>query len=129
MTLTEFRTVYPEFAQVPDAVIQRYLDEFTVFYQADYGDYTDTLQGLYVAHWVTATYNLTTGLPKPGGVSMSITSRTVGDVSMSGTLIGVGSDSTFWDSTIWGQKFQMYIGLFGAGPSLTGRNYGYGYGQ
>lgn len=129
MTLSEFRQTYPEFSQVADAVIQRYLDEFLIFYRADYGDYSDTLQGLYVAHYLTLGYNLTTGQAKPGSVAMSITSRSVGDVSMSGTLIGVGSDATQWDATLFGQKFKLLIGIFGAGPLLTGRSYGYGYGQ
>lgn len=129
MTLADFRAIYPEFIKVPDAVVQRYLDEFKIFYMLDYGDYADTLQGLYVAHYLTMGFNLKTGESKGGSHSFAVTSRSVGDVSMSGSLIGVDATSP-WDATIYGQKFRLMISAFGAGPYLTGNYYaGYGYGQ
>ena len=50
LDLAQFRASYPEFVNVPDAVIQRYLTEFTVLYTGCYGEYYDVLQGYYVAH-------------------------------------------------------------------------------
>lgn len=128
MTLAEFRVIYPEFEKVPDAVVQRYLDEFLILYPMDYGTYQDTLQGLYVAHYLSIGFNLKTGGSKGGSQTFAVTSRSVGDVSMSGSLIGVDATSP-WDASLYGQKFKLIIMAFGAGPMLTGRSYGYGYGQ
>ena len=43
LDLAQFRASYPEFVNVPDAVIQRYITEFTVLYTGCYGEYYDVL--------------------------------------------------------------------------------------
>ena len=126
LTLAQFRASYPEFVNVPDAVIQRYLTEFTVLYTGCYGEYYDILQGYYAAHMLATNYNLATGSPGGGAVTVVATGRTVGDVSVSGQAIGVGSDSSMWDGTTYGQMFKNLIGMFGAGPYLTQAAYPYG---
>lgn len=119
LDLAQFRASYPEFVNVPDAVIQRYLTEFTVLYTGCYGEYYDALQGYYVAHMLATNYNLTTGQSGGGSVTVVTTGRSVGDVSVSGQAIGVGSDGSTWDGTTYGQMFKNLISLFGAGPYLT----------
>lgn len=119
LTLAQFRASYPEFVNVPDAVIQRYLTEFTVLYTGCYGEYYDVLQGYYAAHMLATNYNLATGSSGGGAVTVVATGRTVGDVSISGQAIGVGSDSSMWDGSTYGQTFEKLIGMFGAGPYLT----------
>lgn len=126
LTLAEFRALYPEFVNVPDAIVQRYLTEFTILYRGCYGDYYQTMQGYYVSHMLTTFYNLTTGAPKGGAVTVVTTGRNVGDVSTSGQAIGINtSDPNFWDGTNHGQLFYTLLSLFGAGPMLTGVNTGY----
>ncbi len=125
LDLAQFRASYPEFVNVPDAVIQRYLTEFTVLYTGCYGEYFDALQGYYVAHMLATNYNLTTGQSGGGSVTVVTTGRSVGDVSVSGQAIGVGSDGSMWDGTTYGQMFKNLITLFGAGPYLTEAATGY----
>ena len=127
LDLAKFRASYPEFVNVPDAVIQRYLTEFTVLYTGCYGEYYDVLQGYYVAHMLSTNYNLATGQPGGGAVTVVTTGRTVGDVSVSGQAIGVGSDGSMWDGTTYGQRFRDLIAPFGAGPYLTQPAHLYGY--
>lgn len=126
LDLAQFRDSYPEFVNVPDAVIQRYLTEFTVLYTGCYGEYYDSLQGYYVAHMLATNYNLTTGQSGGGSVTVVTTGRTVGDVSVSGQAIGVGPDGSMWDGTTYGQMFKNLITMFGAGPYLTEAATGYG---
>ena len=127
LDLAKFRASYPEFVNVPDAVIQRYLTEFTILYTGCYGEYYDVLQGYYVAHMLSTNYNLATGQPGGGAVTVVTTGRTVGDVSVSGQAIGVGSDGSMWDGTTYGQRFRDLIAPFGAGPYLTQPAHLYGY--
>lgn len=126
LDLAQFRDSYPEFVNVPDAVIQRYLTEFTVLYTGCYGEYYDALHGYYVAHMLATNYNLKTGQSGGGSVTVVTTGRSVGDVSVSGQAIGVGSDGSMWDGTTYGQMFKNMIAIFGAGPYLTEAATGYG---
>ena len=119
LDLAQFLASYPEFVNVPDAVIQRYLTEFTILYTGCYGEYYDVLQGYYVAHMLATNYNLASGQPGGGVLTVVTTGRTVGDVSVSGQAIGVGSDGSMWDGTTYGQRFRGLIAIFGAGPYLT----------
>lgn len=126
LDLAQFRASYPEFVNLPDAVIQRYLTEFTVLYTGCYGEYYDVLQGYYVAHMLATNYNLATGAPGGGAVTVVTTGRSVGDVSVSGQAIGVSSDASMWDGTTYGQMFKNLIAIFGSGPYLTESATGYG---
>lgn len=126
LDLAQFRASYPEFVNVPDAVIQRYLAEFAVLYTGCYGEYYDVLQGYYVAHMLATNYNLATGAAGGGAVTVVTTGRSVGDVSVSGQAIGVGSDGSMWDGTTYGQMFKSLITIFGAGPYLTQQAHPYG---
>lgn len=119
LTLTQFRTKYPVFLNVPDGAVQGYLDDFAILYTGCYGEYYDVLQGYYVAHMLATNYNLATGAPGGGAVTVVTTGRTVGDVSVSGQAIGIGSDGSMWDGTTYGQMFKNLIAIFGAGPYLT----------
>lgn len=126
LDLAQFRASYPEFVNVPDAVIQRYLTEFTVLYTGCYGEYYDALQGYYVAHMLATNYDLKTGQSGGGSITVVTTGRSVGDVSVSGQAIGVGSDGSMWDGTTYGQMFKNLIAIFGSGPYLTEAATGYG---
>lgn len=126
LTLVQFRAQYPEFATVNDAVITRYLAEFEILYTGCYGDMYDILQGYYVAHMVSLFYNKKTGSSTGGASVVVMTSRSVGDVSMSGQVVGAATDPSLWDATTYGQMFRNLIGIFGAGPYLTEAAGGYG---
>lgn len=126
LTLAQFRTKYPVFVNVPDGAVQGYLDDFVVLYTGCYGEYYDVLQGYYAAHMLATNYNLATGAAGGGAVTVVATGRTVGDVSISGQAIGVGSDGSMWDGSTYGQMFKNLIGMFGAGPYLTQAAYPYG---
>ena len=126
LTLTHFRTKYPVFVNVPDGAVQGYLDDFVILYTGCYGEYYDVLQGYYVAHMLATNYNLATGASGGGSVTVVTTGRSVGDVSVSGQAIGVGSDGSMWDGTTYGQMFKNLITMFGAGPYLTEAATGYG---
>lgn len=114
MTPAEFKVLYPEFATVDDAVIQRYLDLFACLYQGDYGCSADYLLGLFVAHQV---YVFTVS---PGsGPVQAVTSKSVGDVSVSyGASSGAASAGDF-ASTKYGLEFSRLIGMFGMGPIMA----------
>lgn len=126
LTLAQFRTKYPVFVNTPDGAVNGYLDDFVILYTGCYGEYYDVLQGYYVAHMLATNYNLSTGQPGGGAVTVVTTGRTVGDVSVSGQAIGIGSDGSMWDGTTYGQMFKNLIGIFGAGPYLTQAAYPYG---
>ena len=131
LTLAQYRASYPEFASIDDAIVQRYLTEFTILYQGCYGEYYDMLQGYYVSHMLAMFYNVATGQASgtgaTGGIKVIPTSRSVGDVSVSGQAVGINtSDPSYWDGTVYGQRFWSIISAFGGGPYLTGVSYGYG---
>lgn len=77
------------------------------------------LHGYYVAHMLATNYNLATGAAGGGAITVVTTGRSVGDVSVSGQAIGVGSDGSMWDGTTYGQMFKNLITIFGTGPYLT----------
>lgn len=56
MTSEEFKKIYSQFSEVSDDVVNRYLNDFSIFF----GDFNfggqavlDTAQGLYTAHYLT----------------------------------------------------------------------------
>ena len=59
MTPSEFLTKYPAFVGVDTVDIQAQIDAFALIYQGNYGQLTDYLTGLYVAHQVTV-FNVNT---------------------------------------------------------------------
>lgn len=122
MTLAEFRTLYPEFAAIDDAVVQRYLDMFECQFGTDYGCMTDELQGLFVAHRLTIWQKTSSGASGPQLVT---TNRRVGDVSIGGYVAG-GGDGSYGDysSTAYGIQFWENIKLYGGGPMMADSVYG-----
>jgi hypothetical protein len=54
MTPEEFKTQYPQFEEISDDVITRHLNDFSALYGGlEFGNKSDTAQGLYAAHWLT----------------------------------------------------------------------------
>ena len=117
MTIEEFRTFYPEFATVNDSVIQRYLDRFVCQFGADYGCDTDELQGLYTAHRVAIWQKTSSGA---NGPQLITTSRRVGDVAVSGEIVGFG-DNSYGDYAVtsYGAQFWADIQMYGGGPIMA----------
>ncbi|MGL4250957.1 MAG: DUF4054 domain-containing protein [Plesiomonas shigelloides] len=109
MTLDEWKAQYPDIA-VDDPVISRYLDLFKCMFQGDYGCMTEYLQGLFVAHRVTMA-------AKGAGPVMVTTSRSVGDVSVSGEVAGLNRENIIGDyaGTRFGLEFWETISMYGDG--------------
>lgn len=114
MTPAEFKTAYPEFAAVDDAVIQRQLDNFALLYQGDYGTLTDYLSGLYTAHQVTVFTSNTSAAPV-----QTVTSRSVDGMSWSYGQSSAGSKAGDFASTKYGLEFYRIMSQFGKGPVMA----------
>lgn len=117
MTLAEFRIYYPEFANIDDMIVQRYLDLFLCQFTGDYGCMTDELQGLFVAHRL-AIWSRTSG--GSVGAVVTATSKTVRDESLSGYVAGA-QDGDYGDygSTAYGIQFWNNIKLYGSGGFMA----------
>ncbi|MGL4752256.1 MAG: DUF4054 domain-containing protein [Aeromonadaceae bacterium] len=117
MTLQEWKSQYQDIA-ADDPVIQRYLDMFRCMYAGDYGCMADSLQGWFVAHYIT--YSSSNPKDPTGGI---VTTKTVGDVSIgSGAHLAFQgrSDANHMYFTTYGQMFMDAIALFGGGPMIAG---------
>lgn len=114
MTLEEWKAQYPDIPD-DDPVIQRYLDLFSCMFSGNYGCMSDYLQGLFVAHRVAMSQ-------KGSGAVLVATSRSVGDVSVSGQLAGGNTGREFGDyaGTRYGLEFMDAISMFGGGPMMSG---------
>lgn len=120
MTLAEFKAIYTKIT-LSDTQIQMYLDLFVCQYGEDDGDCCmyDHLQGLFTAHRCTVFQNASKG--GGGAPTLTQTSKSVGDVSVSGHVSGA-NDSTFGDfgATAYGIEFINSIQLLGSGPMMAG---------
>ena len=114
MMPAEFKVLYPQFAAVADAIIQRQIDLFPILYQGEYGTTATYLLELFVAHQVAVA---TTG---GSGPVQSIASKSVGDVSISYNKSGAADKSGDFASTKFGQEFARLMGMFGMGPTVAG---------
>lgn len=116
MTPAEIKALYPALDDVPDAVIQAQIDMFSLIYKGDYGDLSDYLLGLYVAHQVTV-FTLSTDTSGP----KHIKSRSVDGLSW--TYKDNESESKQkageFGSTKYGLEFYRLITMFGMGPSMA----------
>ena len=118
MTVAEFRALYPQFSTVDDAVIQQYLDLFScIFGHLDFSCQESYLTGLFVAHRLTI-------WSKQGAVTMVATSKSVGDVSVSGQVPGMDGSYGDYGATGYGIEFWNTISLFGAGGMMAEPYYG-----
>lgn len=117
MDITLFRTYYPQFDTVDDAIIQRYLDLFDCQFTGDYDCMHDELQGLFVAHRVSIWQMGNKGFH---GGALVETSKSVGDESVGGVIAG-SENSTYGDysATSYGIQFWSTIRLYGAGPKMA----------
>lgn len=114
MTPAGFKSIYTQFATVPDAVIQYQLNAFACLYQGDYGCSADYLAGLFVAHQVAVS------TAAGSGPAQSVASKSVGDVSISYNKSGTADKSGDFASTKFGQEFARLMGMFGMGPAMAG---------
>lgn len=117
MTLAEFRAFYPEFSNIDDLVVQRYLDLFECQFTGDYGCMTDELQGLFTAHRLSIWSRTNAGSV---GAVVTATSKTIRDESQSGYVAG-SSEGDYGDygSTAYGVQFWNNIKLYGGGGFMA----------
>ena len=114
MTPAEFKTAYPEFLDTDDPDIQRQLDLFALLYKGDYGDLSDYLTGLYVAHQVTVFTTNTSQAPV-----QTVKSRSVDGMSWSYAESSSSGKAGDFASTKYGLEFHRLISMFGQGPVMA----------
>ena len=116
MTKTDFLAFYPQFATVPDVVINEYIDQAEKRF-GDFEDMTEEARRLYVAHKLTLyaqTYaEVAQGTPAAAamkklsgaGVAAQALSKSVGGVSVSkseGSAVAGISGFAEWKQTEFG---------------------------
>lgn len=112
-----FRKLAPEFAAVPDPVVQGYIDLASLFVcEGDYGKATNVALTLMAAHIMAS----------PGGYSQDgstssgkVLSRKEGDLSI--TYGSVSSNSDYLSGTSYGNLLQLLRKRLGRGFSLMTR--------
>ena len=115
MTPAEFKAAYPAFADVADSAIQAQLDTFALIYKGDYGDLSDYLMGLYVAHQTTV-FTVNTG----SGPKQNVTDRTVDNMSWKYEKSSSSDKAGDFASTKYGLEFSRLMRMFGQGPIIAG---------
>lgn len=116
MTPAEIKALYPELADVSDVAIQAQIDAFGLLYQGNYGDLSDHLLGLYVAHQVTVfTLSADTSGPK------HIKSRSVDGLSWTykDNESEAKQKAGEFGSTKYGLEFYRLTTMFGMGPTMA----------
>lgn len=114
MTPAEFKALYPQFAAVADAIIQRQIDLFPILYQGEYGATGAYLLELFVAHQVAVA---TTG---GNGAAQTVASKSVGDVSISYSKSTAFDKAGDFAATKYGTEFFRLLSMFGMGPVMAG---------
>ena len=122
VTLTSFRARFPEFAGVPDARVQIYIDEAIADLDQGIWDSTataDRATSLLAAHRVAN--ELDSSGNATGGQGGFLTSASADGVSSSYAMpTGLSTlDAQLW-STQYGQRFLELRNRFTAGPILVG---------
>lgn len=113
MDLSGFREQYPEFDSVADSIISAQLALFPILYAGYYGDLTDYLTGLFVAHQVYVKSK------RGGGPVQAMTNRAVGDVSTGFAQSSGAEMAQDFASSKYGLEFSRLIRMFGMGPMIT----------
>lgn len=104
---TGFITRFPEFTAVAEARIQLFLDEALLeIRESDWGAFYNKGLNLYTAHLLTLGNQTSAAAGGAGGSLAPITSRAVGDVSISfANPATSGWDQAWLCSTSYGQEF------------------------
>ncbi len=122
ITVGQFRANWPEFTnttQFPDLIIQNWLTfAYSVLPACRWGAQQDMGASLYAAHMVTrqalAMAEGSNGQP-PGLSPGVIASKTVGELSIAYNVEAANPQSSFWNTTIYGQQFSHISRMIGAG--------------
>jgi hypothetical protein len=115
MTLSDFRTRFPEFDSTPDATVQAKIDEADdMFDPIGWDDLLDTGMGYYVAH-LLAMSSLSGSSPSNVFLDDAV-SKKVGDIQKSRDpdLMQQAVDNPLIRTT-YGQMYMYYRGLIGGG--------------
>lgn len=122
ITLAQFRTDYPEFADVtayPDSRVQYWLTFANTLISDDrMGDMADYARAFSTAHnlavWKVTSSGSTNGAP---GIAKGVLSAaSVADVSKSyDTSIGAYANQGYFNLTVYGQRYLELVLMFGAG--------------
>jgi hypothetical protein len=115
-TPAEFKTRFPEFANVSDAEIQTQLDRALAYLPEDrWGCYYEDGVYLLAAHFL-AIKIAREASGGSGGSAGSVSSRKVGDVTVTFARLPSGSASQdFYMSTPYGQEWWVLMRLVGMG--------------
>jgi hypothetical protein len=122
VTVAQFRSAFPEFTsatQFPDVIVQNWLTfAYSVLPACRWGAQQDMGAMLYCAHMTTrqaiALAEGANGAP-PGMSPGVIASKTVGELSISYDVAQADPQSSFWNTTIYGQQFSHISRMIGAG--------------
>ena len=114
VTPADIKTRYPEFADIPDARIQFFIDDAVLYLnEMRAGLYYDKILSLLVAHY------LSLALQSEGGSNNSqgaVASMSVGDKSVSFATPGSVNDSQyFYQQTVYGIEFLTYRSYISGG--------------
>jgi len=115
MTPAEIKALYPSIAAVPDSALAGQIVNFGLIYQGDYGELTDYLLGLYVAHQVTV-FNVGPG----SAPAQTVTARSVTDMSWTYAKSSASEKAGDFASTKFGLEFFRLMSAFGQGPIMAG---------
>ena len=123
MTLTQFRSDFPEFADTskyPDSLATLWLTVASRLINVDrWGDLADIGQELVAAHYLTmAARDRTTAAASgiPGQLAGVVTAQSVDDISVSYDVASVvNADAGMWNQTSYGARYFQLLRLVGAG--------------
>lgn len=121
--VADFRTIYPEFADMgiyPDALILGWAAIATAQVNAQYWRSQTALGvNLYVAHEITLEAQSMKAADVggvPGNQSGPANSKTVGSVTVAyDTAQAAEKDAGWWNLTVYGKQFYRLARIFGAG--------------
>jgi hypothetical protein len=110
VTATEFKARFPEFGELPDATVDRWLDEAARnLSTSQWNDLYDDGQAYMTAHLIVTFENLTLGTPEPG--AGPVTSEKEGQVavSISPLVIAEAFRKDSFSGTKYGRRYRELL--------------------
>ncbi len=131
VTIADFRTNFPEFANVtnyPDSEVQFWLNLAAKLLLAErWGDILDEGTQLFIAHNLALERAATVGGAVPGLNLGLVASKTIKDLSITyDTKAGIDAKDGQWGLTTFGRRFLWLANMVGMGGLQVGASpYGY----
>lgn len=114
-TVAQIKARYPELASIPDATVQLAIDDAVPWFDVDrWGSFYAQGFAAFVAHMLTVDKTAATG--GAGGTSGPVSSKTVGDASISyATPTDISQGDAYYMRTAYGQRYLMLRKMVGTG--------------